>query len=245
MRAVAILAACLMLSAPAFAAGDGASWRGFYVGATGGERYLTAHWRTDSALNGNFALSPETRAPALNSETGRFGVDAGWNAGFDSPWLLGVEADWAEGWNAKSYPLVPGTDWPIPPGNPDSTSVSASWDSSIRVRGGYEVSPRWLVYGTAGLAALRVKATVNCPVDGVWCGDASHFDSYERTQLGWTAGAGVERLIADHWIARLEYRYSDYGTFSHTFLPAAASDDVETSVYMRSSTVDAGLAYKF
>lgn len=38
---------------------------------------------------------------------------------------------------------------------------------------------------------------------------------------GWTGGGGIETLLWDNWLARLEYRYADYGTWRTAFGPPA------------------------
>ncbi len=69
-------------------------------------------------------------------------------------------------------------------------------NGSIRGRIGVDTGPV-LVYGTAGLAAARLKGS-----------DATTSDT--RNALGWTAGAGAETMLTDTISARAEYRYTDY-----------------------------------
>ena len=35
-----------------------------------------------------------------------------------------------------------------------------------------------------------------------------------RTNVGWTAGVGIEHMLGSHWTARAEMRYVDLGTKS-------------------------------
>lgn len=69
-------------------------------------------------------------------------------------------------------------------------------NGSLRGRIGVDTGPV-LVYGTAGVAAARLKGS-----------DATTSDT--RNALGWTAGAGAETMLTDTISARAEYRYTDY-----------------------------------
>jgi outer membrane immunogenic protein len=71
-------------------------------------------------------------------------------------------------------------------------------NGSVRGRLGYDFNP-FLLYGTAGVAAGRIKAS-----------DGSSSDS--ATGVGWTAGVGAETMITNNVTARVEYRYTDYGS---------------------------------
>jgi outer membrane immunogenic protein len=65
-----------------------------------------------------------------------------------------------------------------------------------------------LFYGTGGLAwgrnhllsRLNLAGFVNLPI----------VDDHEY-HVGWTAGGGVEWMLAQHWTAKIEYLYADLG----------------------------------
>ena len=69
-------------------------------------------------------------------------------------------------------------------------------NGSLRGRIGYDLDPV-LVYGTAGIAATKLKAE-----------DSTSSDS--NTLIGLAVGAGVEGKITDSIVARGEYRFTDY-----------------------------------
>ena len=69
-------------------------------------------------------------------------------------------------------------------------------NGSIRGRLGYDLNP-FLVYGTAGLAGQRSRAS-----------DDTSSDS--KTAAGYTVGAGVETMVTNNITARVEYRYSGF-----------------------------------
>jgi len=104
------------------------------------------------------------------------------------------------------------------------TSFSNPWGGTLRGRAGVAFD-RFLVYGTGGLAYGSIKAS-----------NPASSDSQVKT--GWTAGAGVEGAITSKLTARLEYRYTDFGTASFTTVPAS-------TVNLRSSEVLVGLGVKF
>ena len=68
-------------------------------------------------------------------------------------------------------------------------------NGSVRGRVGYDLNPV-LIYGTAGVAGARDKAS-----------DATSSD--KKTAAGYTVGAGVETFVTDNITARAEYRYTD------------------------------------
>jgi outer membrane immunogenic protein len=47
--------------------------------------------------------------------------------------------------------------------------------------------------------------------------------SNSATNVGWTAGAGVEGVISGNWTAKLEYLYIDLGNVSGTLLSPIVS----------------------
>jgi Opacity protein and related surface antigens len=74
----------------------------------------------------------------------------------------------------------------------------AGWNGSIRGRVGYDLNP-FMIYGTAGLALQDNELS-----------DGTTSDS--KTGVGYTVGAGAEAFVTNNITARVEYRYTDYGT---------------------------------
>ena len=138
----------------------------------------------------------------------------------------------------------------------NSFAVKTGWDASLRARGGYLVDPALLLYGTAGPSWIHVETTSNCSTllaaDGR-CAPAGFpalapaSITNTHTRLGYTVGAGLEAMLWPNWIARAEYRFSDYGRFSQTDIRTAPGG-VQTVNYdtaLRTHTATFGLAYKF
>ncbi len=157
-----------------------------------------------------------------NLNGGIAGVYGGYNWQTASNWVFGIDAsinyDWANGSATTGGPL------------PVANSAGPNWKGLIRGRIGYAWD-RFMVYGTAGGAVAGYKATTTGP-DGA--GSA--------TPWGWTVGGGVEMAVTDNVVARLDYSYQDYGTFTATGTGTFAGG---VPVSMTSHSVMAGIAVKF
>jgi outer membrane autotransporter protein len=90
-------------------------------------------------------------------------------------------------------------DWVNYAGGTAPANYSVDWDGSLRARLGVDMG-QWLPYIEAGVAFANVS-------------DYSATTSPE-VRTGWTAGAGVEVMLADHLSGNIEYRYTDYGAGS-------------------------------
>ncbi len=120
-------------------------------------------------------------------------------------------------------PGIPGTGGL--PGNKasDSVTVRAKWDMALRARLAYLATPSTQLFVAGGPAWMHMDATVNCTGPGV-CGTNGippYTQTNSTTKLGWTLGGGIEQQLWGRWRGRniylLEYRYSDYGTWSTSF----------------------------
>ena len=112
---------------------------------------------------------------------GFFGGHAGYNFQ-NGNYVFGIEGDINYNWNEQTF---------------GAADIGIDWDGSLRGRLGYAWD-RTQLYGTAGLAVARGYI------------EAPGFDESE-TFVGWTIGAGVEHAFTDNILARVEYRYSDFG----------------------------------
>src|SRR5450756_34598 len=82
-----------------------------------------------------------------------------------------------------------------------------SWVGTTRARVGYAFD-RWLPYVTGGVAYGNIQAV-------------QPIGTSTSTNIGWTAGAGLEYAIDRKWRGKLEYLHIDLGTA--TFMGAASS----------------------
>lgn len=124
-------------------------------------------------------------------------VFAGWNGQSDA-FVYGVEGD--IGYNGMDVDV-------------DGDEFKYGVDGSLRARLGYAITNDVLLYGTAGGAASRIKGSTPT-------------DSDTATAFGWTAGAGTDVKLTEQSFARLEYRYTDYG--SETLTLDGTDFDVDT-----------------
>jgi outer membrane immunogenic protein len=107
-------------------------------------------------------------------------------------------------------------------------TTSSTWLGTARGRIGY-AADRILFYGTAGAAYGNVQAAA-LGVDN------------SSTELGWTAGGGVEAAFSDNWTARLEYLFVDLG---HGSCTSACGAPPSQSVSFNESLIRAGIDFKF
>jgi outer membrane immunogenic protein len=133
--------------------------------------------------------------------------------------VVGAEADFDGSTVTKSItgPVVSGTE-------------QMPWLGTFRGRLGVAFD-RFLVYGTAGGAALELRSTVNAGAAGSTSTAATHG--------AWTAGGGVEYALTDSLSARLEYLYLDTGDINVGFAgPLTVTGHVQENI------VRAGLNYR-
>jgi outer membrane immunogenic protein len=78
---------------------------------------------------------------------------------------------------------------------------------------GFKVGPKTMFYGKVGYTNQRVDA--NYTLDGTTAAVSGHLDGYRL-------GAGVQ-YTEGHMFGRLEYRYSDYGTWLYQGVPTGLS----------------------
>ncbi|PDT91689.1 hypothetical protein CO669_04685 [Bradyrhizobium sp. Y36] len=249
-----VLAADLPVKAPPAAA---PTWSGFYAGVSIGARWGDNDWQTSDIAPtfGAGAIVPTGgTGGAIDSVAARFGGYLGYNAQISTSWVAGVEADvgWAD--NKKTTNPVPGTAglfFGVPFVGLPSGTVKETWDGSFRGRLGYLVAPDTLVYGSGGVAWHRLELNASCTVvpGNSFCFGSAHNETFASTKAGWTLGGGVEHMIG-HWLARVDYRYADFGTSTQTFFAAGGvgigfDDRFTARVKDRTHTATVGLAYRF
>jgi outer membrane immunogenic protein len=102
----------------------------------------------------------------------------------------------------------------------------------------------WLMpYLTAGAALVNARDELTMTVGGA----TAAFQPLSGTQLGWTAGAGVEVALWGNWSAKLEYLYiAAEDLESDTRIPNAfgVGDALQSAAY-RDNIVRVGLNYRF
>jgi outer membrane immunogenic protein len=239
-------------------------WTGFYVGASWGTRLSDADWTTTCLLPGVAAcptalpnrLNFQNSVP-LNSNGARWGGYAGYNWQYQNM-LLGAEVDGAWVDSSAFVKGIPGAEDPGVPGSPglDTARIRTTWDAGVRGRLGWIVTGNVLLYGTAGASWIHVESSATCgtafPVG--WCAGFGPFlgttQTISTTRVGWTAGGGMEVMVTPNWLARAEYRFANYGTFSSTLFGGFNGSVVNGDAFsfdtkLTTQTALIGVAYKF
>ena len=134
-----------------------------------------------------------------------YGISAGYNADLGST-VIGVEAEYAD-----SRVGVSGEDV-FDDG--DRLALDATRDLYIGARVGFKATPSAMVYLKGGYTNAGLRLTYD---DG--------FDEYSVSDEldGYRLGAGAEFKISDMISARIEYRYSDYGSYDYEDIDVAVS----------------------
>jgi outer membrane immunogenic protein len=240
------------------------NWTGFYIGGNAG--YSWGRSNTGSSYFNTTTGAPIV--PPAGSVLGNtFNIDgaiAGGQIGYNwqtSSFVWGLEADaqWSDergrsNFSCAAVALVGGACAPGATFAP-ATFTGANtaldqrleWFGTLRARAGLLATPKILLYATGGFAYGEIKT--NGTLTGITPAGVAvaTTGSQTRGRSGWTAGAGVEGVIAPNWTAKLEYLYMDLGSFDALSLSLAPASAL--GVNFRSSFTDhilrAGINYKF
>jgi outer membrane immunogenic protein len=209
------------------------SWTGFYIGGQVG-------WSRSSWNNAPFfaTIGPFSAGVPIGS-TSDNGVAGGIHAGYNyqvSNLILGIEADykWLDANTNANYIITTG------PGLTFNMKQSLDHYGTVRGRLGFVApNPAAMFYVTGGWAFGTTKADIA----GVGQLGGSFVTGASKNRSGWTAGAGVEYRISQHWLLGVEYRYVDLGDESIRFnFPLRA---VTGSTDLTLNEVTARVSYKF
>jgi outer membrane immunogenic protein len=245
------------------------TWTGAHVGAGLGIRSTVTNAQVIAALNAGNSLASMCSSLAagggctinepIDDTAFRFSPYAGFNWQFAPRWITGIEADvgLADRTTTLNGMFLPFNSTGISGLAEDTFSVKTTWDASLRGRIGFSPAPWLMAYATGGPAWLHVTATSTCnTVEAGRCAPGSFSPSVisdSTTKFGWTVGAGLEAQLRSNWIARAEYRYSDFGTITNTdvrqngggALPFPLPLIVTYDLTIRTHTMTLGVAYKF
>lgn len=212
-------------AAPAF------SWSGFYAGVHGG--YAWGSQDNDHhqlLLDGSVDLTFDDEF-SVDGFLGGIHAGHNWQSG---SFVYGVEGDvdvtGLKG-SAGYTGYFDGTGI-YPDGN---LELKSQWQASARLRAGYAMD-RTFIYGTGGIAFADGKLTSS----GTNFDGGARFSSDDRnTHVGWTVGVGIEHALTEKWLARAEFRYTDFGSKTYELFEGPV--DVSWS----QSAILAGLSRKF
>jgi outer membrane immunogenic protein len=150
------------------------SWTGFYAGINGGYAWGQSSW-SDPAVGAN--------PGNFNTSGGLVGGQLGYNWQTGAV-VLGIETD-ADWMSVKGSTAGLGGVCALDGGGQCQTQQS--WVGTTRARVGYAFD-RWLPYVTGGVAYGNVQAV-------------QPTGTSTNTNVGWTAGAGLEYGIDHNWSA--------------------------------------------
>jgi opacity protein-like surface antigen len=233
-------AAAMPVKAPVYKAPPAgpSNWTGFYAGVLGGGALNEAHLDIPAA---GVSTSPRISGVLGGSQVG-YNYQTG-------AWVLGVEADaaWTNASGSRGCaPLVVGTAF-----FNSTCHDEVNWLATVTGRLGYSWD-RALFYGKAGVAFARESVSATCnfgptnvlqpPFQQCLNAVGRPFDkiSAGSSRVGWTIGYGVEYALTNHWSAKGELDYIDFGSES---LTAADGTVFNASTSMFEGKI--GLNYRF
>jgi outer membrane immunogenic protein len=224
------------------------SWTGCYLGGNVGGIWSQNDTTNISFVDGGSGVAVAAAAGVIPLAFNNSG--SGWIAGGQlgcnyqiSNWVVGIETDMS-GTNLNADQAI-GTN--VPPFFPLGSSVyqDMNWIGTTRGRLGWTWGS-FLIYGTAGVAYANVNyayAQNNTPA-----GPVAIAVSDSATQVGWTAGGGLE-VPFGRWSVKGEYLFYDIG--SHTLNAGCTtctglSPTVFSAHYQNSGSIARlGLNYRF
>jgi outer membrane immunogenic protein len=248
-------AADMPLKAPPPPPAPVSSWTGFYIGANVGAAWGDPNQSFSQANTAPF--DPVEYAPVNlshgNTASLAGGVHGGYNWQVAPTFLLGVEGDFSA---LKLHDAPPSVQlFTNTTGTPVfnnflTMSDSTTWLSSVRGRVGFIATNNFLIYATGGAAWARVGST-GFPRNPAGANINSILTSTTNTLSGWVVGGGVEYLMAQHWMLRVEYL--NYGLPSRTATAACTAcgvgsfdgNGVFTWNRFNIGEIRTGLSYKF
>ena len=237
-----------------------ATWTGFYWGVNLGYSWGKSDDTSTITNIVGFPFFSNTNSTHLD------GVIVGTQIGYNvqmANWVVGFEAD-VQGTgeqgdrsftcglgNCQQQITIVNTQSPVSAAAtillgslvPVAMNQKIEWFGTFRGRAGMLVTPNVLVYGTGGVAGGGINTS-----EAVGVARFSFFD--KSINYGWTAGVGVEGVIAPRWTAKLEYLYVDLGHVTGSFItpiPAPGGGPIVSNYnsHITDNILRVGVNYKF
>jgi outer membrane immunogenic protein len=214
-------------------------WTGFYVGANMG------YGAASDPLHVSFTPAADGgEQPTMAPAGGLGGAQLGYN--FQAGrWVLGAEGDLQASALRQSSMCFDFC-------NPAITFRAAqqlSWFATARARVGYTMGPA-LIYATGGAAFTNVRTSLSSTSPSFPTGTPSTvMGTFNDARTGWVLGGGIEAALGEHWTAKVEYLYMDFGSVSHVLAdayPSGGSAHPDTyGIDIREHVFRVGLNYLF
>jgi outer membrane immunogenic protein len=207
------------------------NWSGFHVGGN-----LGGAWgKSDYGFLPSGDWTPLPGVPQQLSQDGSArlnlaNVSGGAQAGYNwqiSRLLLGLETDFQYIGLRKTNTI---TEPVAPPLNVRSFTESSKsdWLATVRGRIGF-AADHILFYGTGGLAIADSRSTDTLAFPGPIV--LTSTGSRSGTELGWTAGGGVEWAFAPNWSMKGEYLYAQFDGKTTAMTPIVTTGFVFSQSY--------------
>lgn len=201
------------------------TWTGAYVGGQIGYAFGTSK-ATAYRAGGALGTSGSPSGVVGGAHIGYLYQTASFFGGPGTSTVWGIEGD------------VDGTNYRTSYGVSPLVSNSAKEDIQGSVRGRFGIAvDRALFYATGGAAFGGLSNTYTNSRTGA-------IDSLSHTKVGYTVGGGVEYALSNNWSARVEYRYTDFGTISDN-LANSTGGAVTVNHRENDHRIQAGFSYKF
>jgi outer membrane immunogenic protein len=188
-------------------------WAGFYIGVNAGYGWNRDHGPLECVTPAGVSFGAGCGLIPFNGLNAS-GFIGGGQAGYNlplGPFVFGVETDF-QGSGIQGSTRTNGP-WPFvgltnlsPSASYFIASQRMDWFGTARLRVGYAVFDRLLVYATGGLAYGRFELSTD-----VVYPTNSYPASGDVTKAGWTGGGGVEYAPFRHVTVKLEGLYYDFG----------------------------------
>ena len=221
-------------------------WNGIFIGGNVGYGFGNTGITTLSALSDNALDAQFERLVPLYTRSDIAGFIGGGQIGYNykltAPVIIGLETDLSYANNGGSIGM-PGILGPMF----NSNKSLLTWLGTVRGRAGYLIRDDILLYGTAGMAYGNLTASgaswLAITVDEQALAALGQYDS---TDIGWTAGAGLEYAVAKNWSLKAEWLYVGFGdkTYGISPIPFAAAYGFNATVNNDIQLIKTGINYR-
>ena len=223
------IAALLVVASNVAIAEDKMNWAGPYVGVETG--YSWVHDKDDGYIPCKDSKSGCSDVADNRANGALLGLNLGYNFLLSNQWLLGIGTEF------KSY----SADKQNAYSSDNRFQLKSSFDDkfSLLAKAGYLVNDKSLVYVNGGWTNAKIKR------DFIDRDLPQYSESHKAWQDGWTAGLGGEYNFYQNLTAKIEYRYSDFGSES-IYIPYfsnLSNNNQKQNTYQNEFTM--GVAYHF
>lgn len=217
--AAAVLTASATVSSPAFSGGlyDPAS---AYDAAPVPPQDVFEGWWLGGTVGGatvSYDFAPASGSVSSDGVVGGVVGGYSWQTG---PFVVGVEGDFMASDVSGSRHFNAGL---------NQVSPDIDMMADLRLRAGYTITPRVLLFGTFGAAWADANLPITGPGGGI----------RETTFFGWSVGGGAEAALSPNWSARFDYQFTDFDSETVSYPGGKQTFDPDANTFRGS------LIYRF